>query len=259
MTNFINTTTFPQLDEFTEMYLACAKDASIDSEPFTSPDTIRRLWIISCKLTENAKKFNLTSILEPSEIIRKHLVDSLIPLKFILERGIRANSIIDVGCGAGFPCLPIAAALASVDSNRRVVGLDATTKKISHINEVSAACSLSSTQGISARAEEIAKGEYREVFDIVSARAVAALPTLVELCAPFVKVNGHFVSLKSHVDGELETAIEAAKILGLTSYEKIDYNIPGGDERCLIIFKKTFRTPQKFPRRYAEISKHPLP
>lgn len=262
-TEFLNNSTFPPLDEFTELYLSMASrdTAGFASayDTFTSPDTIRRLWIISCKLTENAKKFNLTSILEPTEIIRKHLIDSLIPLGFLLERGIRVHSLLDVGCGAGFPSLPMAAALASIDANRRVVGLDATAKKISHINETAAACSLPSYDGISARAEEIAKGEFRETFDIVSARAVANLPVLIELCAPFVKVNGYFAALKSHVEDELDPAVEAGKILGLTEYEKIDYEIPGGDARCLVIFKKTFRTPQKFPRRYAEITKHPLP
>lgn len=254
---------FISLEEFTELYLGMAARETAgfgdNYALFTDPDVIRRLWIISCKLCENSKKFNLTSILEPSEIVRKHLIDSLCPLGLMLERGIRLNSLLDVGCGAGFPSLPMAAALASIDDNRRVVGLDATAKKISHINETAVACGLTSMSGISARAEESAKGELREVFDVVCARAVANLPVLIELCAPFVKVNGHFAALKSHVDEELAPAIDAGRLLGLTSYEKIDYEIPGGDVRCLIIFKKTFRTPQKFPRRYADILKRPLP
>ena len=242
MINFTNNTTFPSLEEFSDMYISCAREVGLDDKMFFSADAVSRLWIISCKLTENAKKFNLTSILEPSEIVRKHLVDSVLPLKFLNERNIRMRSLLDVGCGAGFPCLPMTAVLESADPDRRIIGLDATAKKISHINETASACRLSSIQGISARAEEIAKGEYREVFDIVTARAVASLPILVELCAPFTKVGGVFAALKSHVDEELAPAIEAGKILGLTSYEKIDYKIPGGDERCLIIFKKTLHS-----------------
>ena len=254
---------FISLEEFTFLYLGSAPRETAgfgnNYELFTSPDVIGRLWIISRKLCENAKKFNLTSILEPSEIVRKHLIDSLCPLGLMLERGIKLNSLLDVGCGAGFPSLPIAAALMSTDGDRRIVAIDSTAKKISHVNETAQACGLTSMTGISARAEEAARGELREVFDVVCARAVANLPVLVELCAPFVKVNGYFAALKSHVDEELPPAIEAGELLGLTSSEKIDYEIPGGDVRCLIIFKKTFRTPQKFPRRYADILKRPLP
>lgn len=254
---------FISLEEFTEIYLGMARREVAgfgrNYEIFTASETVRRLWIISRKLCENAKKFNLTSILEPTEIVRKHLIDSLCPLGLMLERDIRLHSLLDVGCGAGFPSLPMAAALASIDDDRRVVGLDATAKKISHINETASACGLASMSGISARAEEVGRGEMREVFDVVCARAVANLPVLIELCAPFVKVNGYFAALKSHVDEELSPAVEAGRLLGLTSYEKIDYEIPGGDVRCLIIFKKTFRTPQKFPRRYADILKRPLP
>ncbi|MBQ8511951.1 MAG: class I SAM-dependent methyltransferase, partial [Clostridia bacterium] len=98
----------------------------------------------------------------------------------------------------------------------------------------------------------------RQSFDLVTARAVAALPVLIELCGPFVKVGGHFCALKSNIEGELEIADKAGRVLGLTNIAVIDYEIPGGDKRCLVLYRKTSPTPAKYPRRYAEITKRAL-
>lgn len=250
------------LNQFSELYLATAtpdvpgfKD---NYEKLTSADTCSRLWRISDKLIDNAKKFNLTSILEPSEIVRKHIVDSICPLGLLLERGITPTRVLDVGTGAGFPLLPMAATMMSVDPKTTFLGLDATGKKISHILETAAYADIPTASAIQGRAEETAVGKFRERFDLVTARAVADLNVLMELCAPFVSVGGVFASLKSHADEEIERSAAAAKKLGLTKEAKIDYEIPGGDRRCLIIYRKTAQTPPEYPRRYAEITKKPL-
>ncbi|MBQ2724233.1 MAG: 16S rRNA (guanine(527)-N(7))-methyltransferase RsmG [Clostridia bacterium] len=220
----------------------------------TGESCVNALYAVTDKLIDNAKKFNLTSILEPTEIIRKHLIDSLIPLGLLQNAGISFSTALDVGTGAGFPLLPMACAANGVS----FTGMDATAKKISHIRETAEFAALANVSAVSGRAEELARGEMRQSFDLVCARAVAALPVLIELCAPFVRVGGHFCALKSHIEEELEPADRAGKLLGLTNIAVIDYEIPGGDTRCLVLYRKTAPTPAKYPRRYAEITKRAL-
>lgn len=250
------------LEQFTEIYLNIAKSDvagyGVNYEKLTSPVTCEKLWKISDRLIDNAKKFNLTSILEPTEIARKHIVDSICPLGLLLEYGITPKRVLDVGTGAGFPLLPMAAVMSEISPKTVFLGLDATAKKISHINETAAYAEIPTVSAMQGRAEEVAQGKFREKFDMVTARAVADLTVLMELCAPFVSVGGVFASLKSHADEEIANSEAAAKILGLTKEAKIDYEIPGGDSRCLIIYRKTTATPPKYPRRYAEITKQPL-
>lgn len=225
---------------------------------FTADDVVGRLYIISAMLIINAKKFNLTSIVEPTEVVRKHIIDSLIPLGLLVERGITPRRMIDVGTGAGFPLLPMAAALARISPHSAAVGLDATGKKIAHITECAAKCGLGSVSAVQGRAEEISHDILREKSDLSVARAVASLPTLVELCAPLTSVGGHFAALKSHVDDEISAAERAARLCGLRFSERIDYILPGGDTRTLVIYEKIDPTPTLYPRRYAEITKKPL-
>ena len=250
------------LAEFAELYKSMASPSlpgfSSLYERFTDDAVIEKLYVISSKLIVNAKKFNLTSIVEPSEVVRKHIIDSLIPLGLLCERGITPRRMIDVGTGAGFPLLPIAAALSSFSPSSAAIGLDATGKKITHITEVADACGLNSVSAIQGRAEEISHDILREKQDLVVARAVADLPVLVELCAPLASVGGHFAALKSHADDEIKASEKASRLCGLTFCEKIDYVIPGGDTRCLVIYEKTAPTPTVYPRRYAEIVKKPL-
>lgn len=225
-------------------------------ERFTSEEVIQRLYKVSERLIDNAKKFNLTSILEPREIIRKHLIDSLIPLGLLLDEKIAMTSILDVGTGAGFPLLPWACALA--DDDVTLTGLDATAKKISHINETAAYVGLTKLTAIQGRAEEVAAAEMRETFSLVTARAVADLPVLMELCAGFVAKGGYFAALKGHADDEIANSTGAADVLGLELVKSISYEIPGGDSRALVLYRKLRPTPKKYPRRYAEICKKPL-
>lgn len=226
-----------------------------------SPDVAERMYRITEKLSENAKKFNLTSILEPSEIIRKHIIDSIIPFGILCGRGTIASgkktTLVDIGCGAGFPLLPMAA-VSEDYFPMELTGVDSTSKKIAHIRESADYVPLKNVSAVAGRAEELAAGKMRESFCISVARAVAALPVLLELCAPFVGVGGVFCAMKSHAEGEIASAGEAHSRLGMELREKIGYEIPGGDARVLLIYEKVAPTPRKYPRRYAEITKQPL-
>ena len=243
------------------------------------------MYKITEKLIENAKKFNLTSILEPEEIVRKHIVDSVLPLAIMEKQGIVSKSarktVADVGCGAGFPTLPMSA--ASLDYFPLFfMGIDSTAKKIGHIKESAQYAGLTNVDATVGRAEELTaypdspaqknsakkpnnqpkaeekKPYFRERFDITTARAVAALPVLLELCAPLTRVGGYFCALKSHAEEEIIAAGNAPETLGLTLRDKISYSIPGGDARVVLIYEKTAETARKYPRRYAEITKQPL-
>ena len=246
------------LQEFTDLYLS---SVTPDIPGFhhlyasaTDPSAVEKLYGVTAKLIENAKKFNLTSILEPSEIIRKHLIDSMIPLGLLADSGITFGSVLDIGTGAGFPLLP----MACVSPEISFTGMDSTAKKISHIRETAEFAGLSNVSAVVGRAEELAHGELRQTFDLVCARAVASLPVLIELCSGFTAPGGYFCALKSHIEDELEAADRAGKVLGLTNIAVIDYEIPGGDTRCLVLYRKTTSTPAKYPRRYAEITKRAL-
>ena len=236
------------------------------------------MYKITEKLVENAKKFNLTSILEPEEIIRKHIVDSVLPLAIMEKQGIvtktadksARKTVADVGCGAGFPTLPMSAAALDYFP-LFFMGIDSTAKKIGHIKEsaqysgltnidatVGRAEELTAYRALSSKKESAKKPYFRERFDITTARAVAALPTLLELCAPLTRVGGYFCALKSHADEEILAAGNAPETLGLTLRDKISYTLPGGDARVVLIYEKTAETLRKYPRRYAEITKQPL-
>ena len=285
-----------------EQFFSICRAAFAESETYftpelyahvTSDEVLTRMYKITEKLVENAKKFNLTSILEPEEIIRKHIVDSVLPLAIMEKQGIVSKiarkTVADVGCGAGFPTLPMSA--ASLDYFPLFfMGIDSTAKKIGHIKESAEYADLTNIDATAARAEELTaypdspapkksalsskkesakkpknqpkteekKPYFRERFDITTARAVSTLPTLLELCAPLTKVGGYFCALKSHADEEILAAGNAHETLGLTLRDKISYTLPGGDARVVLIYEKTAETPRKYPRRYAEITKQPL-
>ena len=240
-------------EAFGELYRAGLAETSLDPVRFGSTAVTDRLYVVAAKLIENARRFNLTAILDPAEIVRKHLLDSLLPLPLWEAAGLRFSSVLDVGTGAGFPLLPLACVLEG--EGVRLCGLDATAKKISHILETASAAKLTSVEAVSGRAEDLAHGKMRESYDLVTARAVANLPVLMELSAGFVKAGGVFCAMKAHADEDESLAEAIAGEYGLTKCEPIDYELPGGDARRLVLFRKERPTPQKFPRRYAEILK----
>lgn len=249
--------------EFLAIYAPLAGELT---DPVFHEDAVTdRLWQIAVRLGENAKKFNLTAITEPCAVVEKHIVDSLLPLSILQNRGIldermhyagKSVTVCDIGAGAGFPSLPMAAVLAQAGG--RVLAVDATAKKVRYITETAAALGLSGMTAQSGRAEELARGGLRERFSVVTARAVAELRILMELCAAYVKIGGIFVAMKAHADEEYENAKNAARPLGFDTGETIPYALPNGDARTLVVYKKIKSTEIPYPRPYAKILQKPL-
>ncbi len=204
-------------------------------------------------LVEWNKICNLTAILDPEGISLKHFFDSVYPFS-MFEHDQNAK-IIDIGAGAGFPSLP----LAIVNRNYKLTLLDSLNKRIKFLTNVAEVLKVSA-DCVHGRAEEFGKNkEYREKFDIATARAVAPLNFLCEYCMPFVKVGGRFVALKgASGEEEVEQSMAAIKILG----GKVDviksYSLPNGDKRTLIIIKKISHTQSKYPRNKSQMTKKPL-
>jgi len=204
-------------------------------------------------LVETNEKVNLTAITEPKEVVMKHFIDS-IALFSVCD--VKENAkIADVGTGAGFPGVPLKITrddidLCLIDSlNKRLVFLDTLC------GEIGVKAKL-----VHMRAEECGKNkEFREKFDVVTARAVAALNTLCEYCLPLVKVGGSFIAMKSlKTDEEVKDAKKAIELLG-GKIEKIEeISLSEDMTRTFVVIKKIKNTPPKYPRQGAKISKNPI-
>ena len=203
-------------------------------------------------LLEQNQVMNLTAITEPQAVAQLHFLDCLALLNAAEFDG---KTLIDVGCGAGFPGVPLAIAAPGC----QVTLLDSLGKRITFLQEVCDDLGLTDVQCIHARAEEFA-ADHRQSFDFAVSRAVANLSVLCELCLPLVKVGGSFLSMKSvESGGELEQAKKAIGILGGRVERTADYSIPGTDVTHRVIFiKKIAETPKKYPRPFAKIKKNPL-
>ena len=202
-------------------------------------------------LVEWNEKINLTAITEPGEIVTKHFADSLAIFKYVdIQDGAR---LIDVGCGAGFPSLPI----AIYRPKTGVTMLDSLQKRLNFINSVLETIDLNQTT-VHSRCEDAARQkDFRETYDFAVARAVARLSVLCEYCLPFVKVGGAFVAYKG-ADSEAESAANAIEALGGKIENIFSYELPGGDKRNLVIIRKISQTPTKYPRNAKKIKEHSL-
>ena len=203
-------------------------------------------------LVEKNKVMNLTAITEPADIAALHFLDSAALLTLADWKG---KTVADIGTGAGFPGLP----LRIVDPSIRLTLLDAQNKRVEFLKEVCGELGLADVECVHARAEEFA-ADHREGFDLVTSRAVAALPLLCELCLPLVKVGGYFAAMKSvDADAELASAAHAIEVLGGAVDHVTDYAIPGTEVDHRVIFiKKCRETGKKYPRAFAKIKKNPL-
>ncbi|MDK2564538.1 16S rRNA (guanine(527)-N(7))-methyltransferase RsmG [Romboutsia sedimentorum] len=201
------------------------------------------------------QKMNLTGIEDEKEVYIKHFLDSVSSVKDnYIKDGV---SIIDVGTGAGFPGLPLRICLENI----KLTLLDSLNKRINFLQEVSNSLELDNIEFIHGRAEDFGKlEEYREQYDIATARAVAGLPILMEFCVPFIKVGGHFVCLKGpNANLELEESKAAMEALGIEFIDKIDVELPETDlNHNILVFKKVKSTPDKYPRKAGKPSKTPI-
>ena len=196
---------------------------------------------------------NLTAITDPVEVAQKHMLDCAALLGAARFQG---KSVIDVGSGAGFPGLVLKLCEGSID----LTLLDSLQKRVDWLEEAAQALGVSVT-ALHGRAEELGKTpELREQFDIATARAVADLRILCELCLPLVKVGGVFLAMKAEdCRDEVDAAGRCISLLGGQLLKSYTYQVPGTDlTRRVIRVEKIAPTAEKYPRRFARIQKAPL-
>lgn len=196
-------------------------------------------------VVEQNRVMNLTAITEPQEFAIKHIIDSLSAWDEELLRGER---VADIGTGAGFPAIP----LKIFRPRLRFTLIDSLNKRVEFLRRVVTTLELDGVEVIHGRAEDLAKQkDFREQFDVVTARAVARLNILAEYCLPFVKVGGKFIALKGKAfREELDEAQAAIKILGGGRFIVREVKLPTlDDKRAVIYIDKAKPTPDKFPRR----------
>lgn len=205
------------------------------------------------ELVDYNKKVNLTAVTDEAGACAKHFADSLLFEEYIPKD----STLCDVGCGGGFPTLP----LAIVRPDIKITALDSTEKKLKFVELMAQKLSLNVTT-LSARAEEVGQGSLRESFDVVCARAVARLNILSELCLPLVRVGGCFISSKAAAaKEELTEAQNGIDKLGAVLEDAKELELLTADEpqcRTLFLISKNSSTPNQYPRHYSKISKKPL-
>ena len=197
------------------------------------------------------EKINLTAITLKEEVYLKHFYDSLTLVKIIDFN--KYNTFCDIGTGAGFPGIVIKIFFPHL----KVTLIDALNKRIDFLNVVISELQLKEIETIHSRIEDYGKNN-RELYDIVTARAVTNLSNLLEFAIPIVKVNKYFIAMKGS-NNELDTILNASKLLNIKLEDKIEFSLPYEEsKRNLIKFVKLDKTNNKYPRQFSEIKKKPL-
>ena len=214
-----------------------------------SEQTADTLCAFGAAVVEQNKVMNLTAITEPDQVAKLHLLDSL---SILAVKDLKGKRVVDVGCGAGFPGVPVKIACPEAE----LTLLDSLGKRMNWLETILPQLGVEA-KCVTARAEE-AVTTCRESYDVATSRAVARLNILLELTAPFVKVGGYVLAMKGTAAlEELEEAKKAIKILGLKLEEVREFPVDG-TAHTVIVLKKIAPTPAKFPRRFAKIKQAPL-
>lgn len=211
--------------------------------------TQKRLCAFGQAVVEQNKVMNLTAITEPAQVAKLHLLDCVTLLTL---QDFRDKTLIDVGCGAGFPGVPVKIACPQV----KLTLLDSLGKRMHWLEEILPTLGVDATC-ITGRAEEAIAGR-REQYDFATSRAVARLNILLELTAPYVKVGGAVLAMKgTAAQEELLEAKNAIQRLGLKLENVTEFPIDG-TAHTVIVLRKVSPTPSQYPRRYAKIKQNPL-
>ncbi|MHA8137803.1 16S rRNA (guanine(527)-N(7))-methyltransferase RsmG [Lactobacillaceae bacterium Scapto_B20] len=201
---------------------------------------------------------NLTTIVDKDDVYLKHFYDSITPAFYFDALQNQPVTICDVGAGAGFPSLP----MKIVFPQLKITIVDSLNKRINFLNDLVDALGLTDVNTVHARAEEFGgkKSAARESFDVVTARAVARMSVLAELCLPLVKVGGHLVALKAaKAASELSVGDKAIQTLGGQLVTDHEFELPvSHDERNIVIVKKIKPSPKQYPRKAGTPNKKPI-
>ena len=230
---------------------ASAKDAPLNRR---KPSIVDQFLLYRQELLEWNTRFNLTAITDPEEVLFKHFLDSL---SLLLVYDKPQTRLLDIGAGAGFPGLP----LKFVRPDWHVTLLEATGKKVTFLQHIIETLQLENIVAVQGRAEELArKSEYRGAFDVVTARAVASLPVLLEYAAPFCHVGGKIILFKKgDKQEEFAQGMNSAHRLGASLHTYFLVDLPGlDDERRLFVWEQQKPCPAQFPRSGAAMAKKPL-
>lgn len=206
-------------------------------------------------LIEWNQKINLTAIEEPVEVAYKHFVDSACLMRVMPD--LKQKSMIDIGTGAGFPGVPLKIMEPELD----LTLFDSLNKRIVFLQELCTKLQLQNVKAVHGRAEEFGiKPDYRGAYDIATARAVARMPVLLEICLPFVKKGGIFIALKGpELENEIQESANALKELGGKVVDVQQFTLADGAyTRNLAVIEKIKDTPKKYPRKAGTPQKKPL-
>ena len=229
-----------------EEFIQCCKENGLE----LTDHQIHQYETYAELLKEWNEKMNLTAITEFEEVLDKHFYDSLLPSFSSSIQG----TLCDVGSGAGFPSIPLKIAYPEL----KVVIIEPLGKRVTFLKEVVRVLGLENVECNNARAEDYAKVD-RECFDVVTARAVANLRMLSELCIPLVKKGGLFLAMKgSNGLEEDREAAHALKVLGCTLEKTEERHLNDGSTRVNLFYRKNRSTPVQYPRQFAKIKKNPL-
>lgn len=242
-------------DIFDPLYEKWLLEAAQRARLELSAKQLEQLLVFCSFLLEKNKLMNLTSITGPEELAVKHFLDSwmLLPL---LDQKKQVKSFANVGSGAGFPGI----ALKIVRPEIEMVLIDAREKRVSFLAEAIEKLELKGIKALHLRAEEAGRDpDFRDKFSVVAARAVAALPRLVELCLPLVARSGRFYAMKAEAQAEIDQSLAAISQLAGSLRKAHQFFLPGTEmKRTIIEIEKMDFTPQKYPRSFAQIKSKPL-